>query len=271
MNICRNAVCPSREKHWCFMAEHPVSLLVADDNEDICEILREFFSMTESIRICGIAKNGEETLQKIEALNPDVVLLDVIMPKLDGIGVLEQLKKEPPEKMPKIIIASALGMERVTNEALALGVSYYMIKPYNFQEMVKRILMVASPEQKLEARENRTQTIHNRASQRLMELGISTKILGYQYMADAVVRIASSEGSCSMSKEVYAQIASTRNTTPQCVESAIRQAIARAHSADPEAFTRLLPQMEAGRKPSNGKLLTILAEGIKLEMGGMLW
>ena len=106
-------------------------LLIAEDNSELSDILANFFEMSGEVSLCGTARDGVETLEKIERQAPDVVLLDLVMPRLDGISVLERLREKPLAKMPNIIVASAIGMENVTRRALELGACYYMIKPYN--------------------------------------------------------------------------------------------------------------------------------------------
>ena len=89
-------------------------LLIAEDNSELSDILANFFEMSGEVSLCGTARDGVETLEKIERQAPDVVLLDLVMPRLDGISVLERLREKPLAKMPNIIVASAIGMENVT-------------------------------------------------------------------------------------------------------------------------------------------------------------
>ena len=125
------------------MSSTPITLLIVDDNHAMCNILRDYFQMTDQVTLCDIAFNGEDALEKIRVHQPDVVLLDIIMPQLDGLSVLEKLNEDPPQKRPAIIVASALGQEMITNRALQLGANYYLIKPYQLQNLLDRILMIA--------------------------------------------------------------------------------------------------------------------------------
>jgi two-component system response regulator (stage 0 sporulation protein A) len=101
-----------------YMAKKSIRILIADDNRDFCELLKEFINEQEDLNLIGIAYNGLEALQMIQENNPDVVVLDIIMPHLDGIGVLEKYVSGNPGNKPKIIMLTAFGQESVTQRVL---------------------------------------------------------------------------------------------------------------------------------------------------------
>ncbi|WP_130862721.1 response regulator [Bacilliculturomica massiliensis] len=238
-----------------------IRLLVVDDNQELCDILEDYFEIVEEVVLCGVAHNGEEALEKIAALHPDVVLLDIIMPQLDGISVLERLNSEPPEDMPRIIVASAIGQENITNRALTLGANYYMIKPYQLPELMNRVLLIAKEKSGTLSRLGKgvpvdavkdKMPISDQISKMLIEEGMPTNIVGYQYCVRAIEILLKEKGHCPLGKFVYSVIAEENGTTVSCVESAIRKAVHHTAAGDD------------GKQPSNGRFLTMMTEQFRL-------
>ena len=116
-----------------------IKIVLADDNKDFCQVLKEYLSNEEDIEILGIAKDGVEALQLVQEKQPDLLVLDVIMPHLDGLGVIEKLNAMNLEKMPKIIVLSAVGQDKITQTAINLGADYYIVKPFDFVIFINRI------------------------------------------------------------------------------------------------------------------------------------
>ena len=245
-----------------------IKVLLVDDNNEICDILKNFFDLTEDIDTCGTANNGEDAIQKIHMYCPDVVLLDIIMPKLDGISVLQRLSIAPPPKKPCILVLSAIGQEKVTTTALSLGAAYYMIKPYNLEALLQRIYLLAGKNQThptpLPADDPALSGV---ITKYVIHLGVPTHIIGYKYIIEAVKIIILENNTCPIAKQVYMTIAENNKTSMECVESSIRKTIDRIFQTNNEAFQDLMrlsaPPIE--KKPSNSRFLTILSEKIKLE------
>ena len=116
-----------------------VNVAIADDNERILDMLGEIIEQDQDLNLIGKADNGEDIYHLIKEKKPDVVLLDIIMPKLDGIGVLERLQTEDLSKRPIIIMVSAMGQENVCEEAMELGASYFILKPFDLRTIIKQI------------------------------------------------------------------------------------------------------------------------------------
>ncbi len=206
-----------------------IRLLIAEDNSELSDILTNFFEMSGEIDLCGTARDGEETLTKIEEQTPDVVLLDLVMPRLDGISVLERLREKPPAKMPNIIIASAIGLENVTRRALELGACYYMIKPYNLGDLLRRVRMFAFPvssaSQTAPTARITAEDFQNRLKRALLSLGVPPNVLGFPYIVESAKILADTPGPCSITKLVYPAVAERNGTTADCVESAFCRTI----------------------------------------------
>ena len=120
-----------------------IRVLTVDDNVRILELYEELLKNDSAVEHIGRAEDGVEAVKKIKELQPDVVLLDIIMPKLDGIGVLEQIRKDTElKKQPHVIVITAIGQERVTESVFALGASYYIMKPFDSAVVMQRIHQV---------------------------------------------------------------------------------------------------------------------------------
>ena len=114
-----------------------ISIIIADDNLEFVSTFVNFLEEQEDMEVIATAKDGLEAYDKIISMNPDIVILDVIMPHLDRIGVLEKLNNDGV--MPTCIMLSAVGQDSITKKALSMGASYYMVKPFELDVLVKRI------------------------------------------------------------------------------------------------------------------------------------
>ena len=120
-----------------------LNVAVADDNERILELLGEIVSSDKELKLVGKANNGEDMLQIIKQNEPDVVLLDLIMPKVDGLSVMDLVNADKTmKKRPEFIIVTAVGQERITEDAFQRGASYYIMKPFNNEMLLNRIKSV---------------------------------------------------------------------------------------------------------------------------------
>ena len=126
------------------MENSKISVLIADDNKEFCSILSDYLLNQKNIIVTGTAKDGKEALELIQEKEPDLVVLDIIMPHLDGLGVLEQLRKMDLEKKPRVIILSAVGQDKITQQAINLGADYYVVNPFDMDIFTKRIISINS-------------------------------------------------------------------------------------------------------------------------------
>ena len=114
---------------------------VVDDNLDFCEVVRDYLKKQENIDVLFTAPDGVKAMEylKTEDHCPDILILDLIMPHMDGFGVLEALNSAELKKYPRVIIASAIGQDSMIQKSMALGAQYYLVKPVNLSLLVKRI------------------------------------------------------------------------------------------------------------------------------------
>ncbi len=253
-------------------------ILIADDNREFNELLSEYLSKEEDMDIIGNAFNGKEVLELVKEKNPDLILLDIIMPHLDGIGVLEELNKMELSPKPKVIMLTAFGHENITQRAVELGASYYILKPFNLEVLAERIRQLGKApagEGKIQA--NPVKNIHIRKdngyieeiTQIIHEIGIPAHIKGYLYLRDAISMVAEEiELLGSITKILYPRIAQKYETTPSRVERAIRHAIevawARNNIDTIKKFFGYTINTEKG-KPTNSEFIALVADRIRLK------
>lgn len=114
-----------------------------DDNRELVGLLDEFISSQEDMEVVGTAHNGQDCLQLLEDVSPDVLILDIIMPHLDGLGVLERLRQSETLSFPSVIMLTAFGQEDVTTKAVELGASYFILKPFDMEHLANHIRQVS--------------------------------------------------------------------------------------------------------------------------------
>ncbi len=253
-------------------------VLIVDDNRDFCDLLHEFLSKRAEFQVVGVGHNGVEALDLIYSLKPDVCVLDIIMPHLDGIGVLERLPARlAGHALPKTIMLTALGHEEMTKRVLELGASYYILKPFNLETLAQRIQQLvtngvaASPLQ-LEQQRSANRNLEIKISDFLHELGVPANIRGYVYLREAISMVAEEMQLLSaVTKILYPMIAENHDSTASRVERAIRHAIEVAWSrGNVDALNRMFGFTVDHRrgKPTNSEFIAMVADRLRLERAG---
>lgn len=261
-----------------------LSVAIADDNEKVVEMLGKLIEEDKTLELVGKAHNGEEICSIIQKKAPDVVLLDIIMPKIDGLSVMDKINHEKElKKHPSFIVLSAVGQERITEDAFLLGAEYYMLKPFDQQHLLNRIKNVRGihnrPKNihKLNPKETeQTKTEHadynleKEVTEIIHEIGVPAHIKGYQYLRDAIIlSVNDIEMLQSITKILYPTIAKRHQTTPSRVERAIRHAIevawGRGKMDTIDALFGYTVSTGKG-KPTNSEFIALIADKIRLEM-----
>lgn len=250
-----------------------IRIAVADDNREFVGIVQEYFMQQPDIEVVGVAHNGEEILKIIETEEPDVVVLDIIMPHLDGIGVLEQMNASQNLKRPKFIMLTAFGQERVTQRVVELGADYYVLKPFSMEILASRIRQLAgviSQQRPLVAQAIKAHPVDVEVTNIIREIGIPAHIKGYQYLRDAIMMIVNEiELLGAVTKVLYPLIAEKYTTTPSRVERAIRHAIEVAWSrGNMDMINKVFGytiKLERG-KPTNSEFMAMIADKLRMEM-----
>src|SRR5665648_1232680 len=116
-----------------------IKIIIADDNRNICQMLQNHLQVQADLSVVGVANNGLEAMELIQSQEPDLIILDLVMPSLDGLGVLERINANTSIKRPKVIMLTAFGQESLTHQAMMLGVDYFILKPFDLDILSKRI------------------------------------------------------------------------------------------------------------------------------------
>ncbi len=263
------------------MNQTKIKVLLADDNKDFCDLLSGFLEKQDDIEVVGVAHDGLDAYNKIISLKPDVAILDGIMPKLDGLGVLERLgKAQCAEKAPICIMLSAVTQERITQKAMELGALYYVAKPFDMESFISRIRQLKENISssitgkgglvKNQKAKNADVGLESKVTNILHEIGVPAHIRGYHYMREAIMMAVSDIDVLNyITKELYPSIAKKCNTTPSRVERAIRHAIEVAWSRGKvDAIDNLFGYTVNNHKgkPTNSEFIALIADRLRLEL-----
>lgn len=262
-----------------------LNVAIAEDNPKTLELLDSILSDEDGIKVVGKAENGVDAYDMILNTRPDVVLLDIIMPGMDGLTVMEKVKNEEKlEKKPSFIMVSAAGSENVTEDAFRLGANYFIMKPFNKEVIVDKLHRLAGyaarprgmslpSTRKVKPYESQMeymeQNLENDVTQILHEIGVPAHIKGYQYLRDAIISsVIDQEMLASVTKVLYPNIAKKYQTTPSRVERAIRHAIEVAWSRGKmdtinEIFGYTVSNGKG--KPTNSEFIALLSDKIRLD------
>ncbi|KJS49829.1 MAG: chemotaxis protein CheY [Peptococcaceae bacterium BRH_c23] len=272
--------------------QRPIRVLLADDNREFVEIVKEFIERQEDMSLVGVAYHGNEALELIAREEPQVVLLDIIMPHLDGLGVLEKLQNAPIR--PKIIILTAFGQESMTQRAVNLGANYYILKPFDLDILGKRIRQLQDDfsntvniphtntvqHDKYSSNSNSqiyngvlpptTKNLEVEVTRMIHQMGVPAHVKGYQYLRDAIVSVVIEVSLLgAVTKELYPMIAQKYQTTPSCVERAIRHAIElawdRGNVDFMNRFFGYTINVDRG-KPTNSEFVAMVADKLRMSM-----
>ena len=258
-----------------------LNVAIADDNEKMVEMQGKLIDEDKELELVGKAHNGEEICRIIQNKEPDVVVLDIIMPKVDGLSVMEKMHQDRTiKKMPSFIVVSAVGQERITEDAFNLGADYYVLKPFDTQMLLNRIkhMKTSASRRTREIARKEAPEEKSAYSQRnletdvtniIHEIGVPAHIKGYQYLRDAIILCVNDmEMLNSITKILYPTIAKRQQTTPSRVERAIRHAIEVAWSRGKmDTIDELFGYtVSTGKgKPTNSEFIALIADKIRLE------
>ncbi len=262
-----------------------LNVAIAEDNPKTLELLNDMLKNEEGIKVVGNAETGDDAYKMILDSKPDIVLLDVVMPGMDGVEVMEKVKSEGDfKKKPSFIMVTAAGSENVTEDSFRMGASYFIMKPFKKERVIEKIRRVASYRSKprpadpedartvkpygdLEAQEERN--LEKDVTQILHEIGVPAHIKGYQYLRDAITAsVNDQEMLSSVTKVLYPNIAKKHQTTPSRVERAIRHAIEVAwNRGKMETINEIFGYTVSNGKgkPTNSEFIALLSDKIRLD------
>ncbi|MDQ0256240.1 two-component system response regulator (stage 0 sporulation protein A) [Evansella vedderi] len=255
-----------------------VRVCIADDNRELVMLLEDYINSQDDMDVVGKAFNGQECIELIEEKEPDVLILDIIMPHLDGLAVLEKLNARQLTRRPNIIMLTAFGQEDVTKKAVELGASYYVLKPFDMDTLMNKIRDISgnssvyikpqhsSPQVK---RENKPMNLDASITSIIHEIGVPAHIKGYMYLREAITMVYNDiELLGSITKVLYPDIAKKYNTTASRVERAIRHAIEVAWSrGNIESISKMFGYTVSvsKAKPTNSEFIAMVADKLRIE------
>lgn len=267
-----------------------LSILIADDNQEFSYTLSSYINSQEDMEVVAVAKDGNEAVEMITNIMPDIAILDVIMPHLDGLGVLEKINMTKIDKKPVCIMLSAVGQDKITQKAIVAGADYYIVKPFDIEVLIQRIreikffkpnqnqtgsaFITREPRQKyIELSENeakREENLEALVTNIIHEVGVPAHIKGYQYLREAIMMVVNDIDVINqITKSLYPKIAFKYNTTPSRVERAIRHAIEVAWGrGQQEAVESIFGYTisAAKGKPTNSEFIAMIADKLRLEL-----
>ena len=246
------------------------SVLIADNSEEFCTALSAALQRTERFSIAGIAGDGETALQLLEERRPDILVLDLMLSKKDGLSLLKGISGW--ERRPAVVATSGFMTDFVASAAAGLGVAYLMLKPCDTQALVDRLEELRGDAGKpiVPRRPVQTQSIEALVTGIIHEIGVPAHIKGYQYLREAIIiAVNDMDVINAITKVLYPQVAKTFQTTPSRVERAIRHAIEVAWDrGDLDTLQRFFGYTVSNTKgkPTNSEFIALIADKLQLQL-----
>jgi len=250
--------------------DNRVKILLADGNEEFCEHLKKALEQNPGLEVVGVAADGVQAVELLTARQPDVLVMDLMLAKLDGISVLK--RAHAMEKKPAALVLTGFMTEYVGTMAASLGVQYFMSKPCDFEAVARRIdeITTAANQQRRPAARRPDASIEAMVTSIIHEIGVPAHIKGYQYLREAImIAVNDMDVINAITKVLYPQVAKTFSTTPSRVERAIRHAIEVAWDrGDLETLQRFFGYTVSNTKgkPTNSEFIALIADKLQLQL-----
>lgn len=257
-------------------------VMIVDDNKEFVKLLSMFINSQTDMEVVASAYDGKNAVNIINTYKPDILLLDVIMPEKDGLSVLEDMVREESNEKPTTIVMSAIGQEKVTQKAISLGATYYVVKPFDMATLTERLRDLVEEQQVGSVstpmyyssstinRNNSTSTpIEVRVTNIIHDVGVPAHIKGYQYIREAIMLAVENQDIInSITKTLYPTLAKKFNTTSSRVERAIRHAIEVAwNRGQIEMHDKIFGYTVNSNKgkPTNSEFIAMIADKLCME------
>ena len=262
------------ERGFRFMNE--IKVMLVDDNAELRRSIKNYLERQEGIRVCAECGNGLEALEALGKHRADILVLDVIMPQMDGYSLLEEMNRQQLENAPQVIVTSALGRDDFIVRAVELGAKYYMVKPFEPTVLLGRIRELSgqsktpiAPGSVRTAASMHTMSMDEKLASIFLTIGIPAHIKGYAFLREAVKMVVENPDIINrITKELYPGIGKRFNTSASKVERAIRHAIEVAWSRGRvETLNKIFGCRVATKeeKPTNGELIAMLADKLSMD------
>ena len=250
--------------------EHATSIFIADSAEDFCTGLTAALQRAGGFQVIGTAADGEQAIRQITEKKPQILILDLMLAKQDGLSVLKAIERM--DRKPITLATSAFVSEYVSSAAAALGVRYLMLKPCDLGAVVERLEELRNGEslRLRPPRRNDKTSIESMVTGIIHEIGVPAHIKGYQYLREAIIiAVGDMDVINAITKVLYPQVAKTFQTTPSRVERAIRHAIEVAWDrGDLDTLQRFFGYTVSNTKgkPTNSEFIALIADKLQLQL-----
>ncbi len=267
-----------------------ITVAIIDDNKAMCQELQNVIDQANDLEVVGCAYDGVQGLDLITEKQPDVALVDVVMPRMDGLELLEKVQSMNISKRPMCIVISAINNDNITLKALQAGAQYYLLKPVQDPEIIlKRIRQVAEASRKPDTSDSLLESfsltdsiqptslakissdnLETIITNVIHEIGVPAHIKGYNYLREAIILcIQDKEFINSITKMLYPTVARNYQTTSSRVERAIRHAIEVAWNRGSEDILNRIfgYTIDTNKgKPTNGEFIAMISDSIRLKL-----
>ena len=258
--------------------EDTIKVVLTDDDVQLTEELKATLEKTPGFSVVGVAHDGEEGVRMVRRMHPDLVILDIVMPKMDGISALAEIKRMPPAQRPRTVMLSAAMQDTTMRMCMDGGADFCMMKPFETRVLIERIRALCYPIKAVGLPATPPTTdgaakkhmIERTVTDTIHSVGIPANIKGYQYLRDAIIlSIDDAELINAVTKQLYPKVAGRHNTSPSRVERAIRHAIEVAcMRGNDEVLYRLFGYTvnSIKGKPTNSEFIALIADKLRLDL-----
>ena len=246
------------------------TVLIADSSEEFCAALGAAIQRSDRFVLAGTALDGEQALRILEERKPDILVLDLMLSKKDGLSILKSLAGT--DRRPAVIATSGFVTDYVASAAAGLGVAYLVLKPCDMDSLVDRMeeIRIGEPQRSPAVRRSAPQSIEALVTGIIHEIGVPAHIKGYQYLREAIIiAVNDMDVINAITKVLYPQVAKTFQTTPSRVERAIRHAIEVAWDrGDLDTLQRFFGYTVSNTKgkPTNSEFIALIADKLSLQL-----
>ena len=255
-----------------------IKVLIVDDNVEFTLSLKKTIETDNDFVVSGIAHDGKEAIEYTKETKPNIILLDIVMPGMDGISVLKEINRFEPKERPKTIVITGAYRESVLSLCMQNGADFCILKPVDEAVLKDRIKSLLSPASQSvmpflgnsEKTINKNRELEINVTNMMHSVGVPANIKGYQYLRDAIMMsVKETELINAVTKQLYPRVAEDYKTSPSRVERAIRHAIEVACTrGNEEVLYHLFGYTVSNSKgkPTNSEFIAMIADKLRLEM-----
>lgn len=268
------------------MLTDPIQVVVVDNNQNLCEVMASIIDDQPDMEVIGTAHNGLDAVELVKRRLPDVLILDIVMPYLNGLGVMGKLRTAGLVRLPKIIVVTAFEHKGLIKDCVELGAAYYLLKPFDYDDLLRAIRHlcredVTSSEEADEVTYQTPVDDHlgndpdSKVAALLYSIGMPIHLKGYRYIQDAILRVARDFSLLTaVTKRLYPAIADEFGTTGHGVEAAIRHVIKRTWEGGNISVLRRIFEIDENaplpEMPGNAEFIAKMADILRAEAVSLL-